>query len=443
MATAGPSKYLSVIDQARLAQNSHSVDSASQPSPHQMSLRRPSTCQPPTAIPKPSLEQSSSHRRYSRTPSVSSLKSSSGPSRPCSPDSSPVSSVREVSITDAEVKESEPDLPKAPEHFTRAFSIPKTLFDIYETSQEWHFGSTPMQNVHALKMEHNEANLKREKTEQQVRDLTQRLSSVAEPGPKIQSSESERKCSEEANVTFSKLRRERDARLIELIEKKGKIPLKKRFEELVDWCQEVEADIDAAQDRNMLLFDELGEASKDITRLENEKCSLEANNEKLEKQLEQSRKQTTVVDDDQTSAVPIAKPPQSLDPQNDQENRLAELQRENERLRLENDEMRNGFEQPQSQDSPPEEPETQLNDVTPEDAQAWSADLGVEVQGADANIGSITAGQDSVGPQDIEVTVIPVTPPATSEAREILLMMLDGDEMFDGTRGEEYESRED
>ncbi|KAF5688800.1 hypothetical protein FCIRC_1706 [Fusarium circinatum] len=439
MATTGQSEYRSVTDQIRLAQNSHSADSASQPSPLQMSLRRPSKCQPPTAIPKPSLEKPSSRRRYSRTSSVSSLKSSSGPSRSWSPDSSPVSSVREVSITDAEVKEPEPNLPKAPEHFTRAFSIPKTLFDIYETSREWHFGFTPMQNVHALKMELNEANLKREKAEQQVRDLTQRLSSVAEPGPKIQSSESERKCSEGANVTPSKLRKERDARLKELIEKKGKIPLKKRFEELVGWCQKIEADIDAAQDRNMLLFDELGEASKDITRLKNEKLLLESNKEKLKKQLEQSRKQTTVANDDQTSAIPISKPPQPLAPQNDQENRLGELQRENERLRLENDVMRNGLEQPQSQDSPPEEPETQLNDVTPEVAQAWSADRGVEVQGADANIGGITAGQDSVGPQDIEVTVIPVTPPAASEARETL----HADEIFDDTSGKDDESRGD
>ncbi|KAF5681338.1 hypothetical protein FDENT_8109 [Fusarium denticulatum] len=369
MATAGPSKYRFVTDQARLAQNSHLADSARQSSPHRIRLRSPSTCQSPTGIPKPSLEPPSRHRRYSRTSSVSSSKSSSGPSRSRSADSSPVSSVQEVSITEAEAKESAPELPKAPEHFTRAFSIPKTLFEIYETSQEWHFGLAPMQNVQALGTELNQANFERQKAEQQVRDLTQRLSSVAEPGLKIHSSESDRKCSEVARVTPSKLRKERDARLMELIENKGNMPLEERFEELVGWSQRVEADIDAAQDRNTFLDDLLGKAGRDKSKLQGETLLLKANKEKLEKQLEQTRKLTTMAHNDQTAAAPSAKPLRSLASQNDQENRLAELQRENERPRQENNEMRNALKQPQSQDSPEEEPESQLKDATPEEAQ--------------------------------------------------------------------------
>ncbi|KAF5231487.1 hypothetical protein FANTH_13399 [Fusarium anthophilum] len=218
---------------------------------------------------------------------MSSSKSSSGPSRSFSPDSSPVSSVLEVSITEAEVH----------------------------------------------------------------------------------SSESDRKCSEVARVTPSKLRKERDARLLELIENKGNIPLEERFEELVGWSQKVEADIDAAQDRNTFLDDLLDKAGREQSKLQGETLSLKADKEKLEKQLEQSRKLTTMAHNDQTAAAPSAKPLRSLASHNDQENRLAELQRENERPRQENNEMRNALRQPQSQDSLQEEPESQLKDVTPEEAQ--------------------------------------------------------------------------
>ncbi|KAF5544688.1 hypothetical protein FPHYL_10959 [Fusarium phyllophilum] len=353
---------------------------------------------------------------------MSSSKSSSGQSRSRSPDNSPASSVQEVSITDEEVKDPEPDLPKAPEHFERAFSVPKALFDIYETSREWHFGFTRGQNVQVLLVQLNQANLKREKAEQQVRDLTQRLSSIAESGPKIQPSERERKCPEGEKVTPSNLRRKRCARLKELIENPSNIPLEKRFEKLAGWSEEVEADIDAAQDRNTLLFDELGEAGKDIKRLEDERLSLKDNKEKLEKQLEQSRKESTMADDVRTSAVPGAKLLQSLASQNDQKNRLAELQRENDRLREENDEMRNAREQFQSQDSPSEGPEIRTYDANPEEAQLRSADAGVEAPSADVEMGGITAGQDCTAPQDIEVPEMPMTPPAAPEAEETLVL---------------------
>ncbi|KAF5567272.1 hypothetical protein FNAPI_736 [Fusarium napiforme] len=419
MASAGPSKYRLATDQAPPAQNSYLADSARQSS-HSIRLGSPSTCQYPTGIPKPSLEPPSRHRRYSRTSSVSSSKSSSGPSRPCSPDSSSASSVQEVSIADEEVKEPEPDLPKAPEHFKRAFSVPKALFDIYETSREWHFGFAPMQNVHALVMALHQANLKRENAEQQVRDLTQRLRSVAEPGREIQPSEHE--FSKIENVTPAKLRRKRCARRKELIEHPGNISLKERFEKLAGWSEEVEADIDAAQDRNTLLFDQLGEAGKDIKRLEDEKLSLKDNKEKLEKQLEQSRKDSTMADDVRTSPVPGFRPLQDPASQIIQENRIAELQREIERLRQENDEIRNALEQPQSQDSPSEKLEEQTNDATPEEAQLRSADAGVEVPTTDVEMGGIMTGQDSTTPQDIETPVMPVAPPAAPEAEETVVL---------------------
>ncbi|KAG9495567.1 hypothetical protein J7337_013817 [Fusarium musae] len=330
------------------------------------------------------------------------------------------SSVQEVSIADEEVKEPEPDLPKAPEHFKRAFSVPKALFDIYETSREWHFGFAPMQNVHALVMALHQANLKRENAEQQVRDLTQRLRSVAEPGPEIQPSE--REFSKIENVTPAKLCRKRCARRKELIENPGNIRLKKRFEKLAGWSEEVEADIDAAQDRNTLLFDQLGEAGKEIKRLEDEKLSLKDNNEKLEKQLEQSRKESTMADDVRTSPVPSVRPLQDPASQIVQENRIAELQREIERLRQENDEIRNALEQPQSQDSPPEKPEEQINDATPEETQLRSADAGIEVPTTDIEIGGITTGEDSTAPQDIETPVMPVAPPAAPEAEETVVL---------------------
>ncbi|PNP78579.1 hypothetical protein FNYG_08058 [Fusarium nygamai] len=438
MATAGPSGYGLVADQAESAQNSRSADSARQLPPHRTPLRSPSPCESFTRIPKPS----SSHRRYSYSSLVHSSKSSSGPSRPASPNSSPASSVQEDSIIDEEVKEPEPDLPKAPEHFIKVFSVPKALFNIYETYREWHFGFAPMQNVQALEMELKQANLKREKAEQQVRDLTERLSSVAEPGPKIQPSEPERKCSEVEKVTPAKLRKERDARRRELIENSGNMPLEERFKELAGWSEKVEADIDAAQDRNTLLDDMLDKASRDIKKLKGEELSLKANRKVLEKQLELSRKQrisghdsstqtegpkgegvacqTTMARDDQKSITLRAEPVRPLAFRIVQENRLAELQRENDRLLQENEEMRNALEQPQSQDSPPEESESEINDATPEEAQIRSADAGVEVQSADVDMGGIATGQDSAAPENIEAPVVPTIPPATSEAGEIL-----------------------
>ncbi|KAF4436004.1 hypothetical protein FACUT_6775 [Fusarium acutatum] len=422
MAAAGPSGCRLATGRAESTQNSHSADSARQLSPPRIPLRSRSPCESFTKIPKPSSRLSSSHRRHSYSSLVHSSKSSSGPSRSGSPTSSPASSVQEDSITDEEIKEPEPDLTKAPEHFKTVFSVPKALFHIDEDCRQWHFSFAPMQDVHVLVMELNEANLKPEKAEQQVRDLTQGSSSVAEPGPKIQPSERERKCPEVEKVTPAKLRRKRCERRRQLIENPNKMPLDERFEELAKWSEDVEADIDAAQGRNTVLFDDLGKASQDISRLTDEKLSLKTSKEKLEKQLEESRKHTTIADDDQTSAVPSARPLQPLASQNDQENRLAELQRENERLRQENDEMRNALEQPQSQNSPPEEPESQINEATPEEAQLRSADAGVEVPSADVEMGGITTGQDSTAPKDIEAPVMPVTPPAAPEAEETLVL---------------------
>jgi hypothetical protein len=277
-----------------------------------------------------------------------------------------------------------------------------------------------MRNVHAVVMALHQANLEREDAEQQVRDLTQRLRSVAEPGPEIQPPE--REISERENVTPAKLRRKRCARRKELIENPGNIPLKTRFEKLAGWSEEVEADIDAAQDRNTLLFDQLGEAGKDIKRLEDEKLSLKDNKEKLEKQLEQSRKEGTMADDVRTSPVPDVRPLQDPASQIVQENRIAELQREIERLRQENDEIRNAFEQPQSQDNPPEKLEEQINDATPEEAQLRSADAGIEVPTTDVDMGGITTGQDSTAPQDIETPAMPAAPPEAPEAEETVVL---------------------
>ncbi|KAH7148046.1 hypothetical protein DER46DRAFT_639581 [Fusarium sp. MPI-SDFR-AT-0072] len=411
MATAGPSEICSVSDHIE-AQNYRSLDAPRQPSSCRAgspkSLRDLSSGESITRIPSPER----SNRRYS------SVFSSKPPSRSSSPGSSVASSVKEVNVTDEEVQEPEPDLRKAPEHFSRVFSVPKALFDICETYREWHFSFAPTQNVHALLMQLNEETVRREKAERQVRDLTQLLISGAEPGPKIQPPEQEQKSPEVYKVPASKrlFIKDPDARRKELIENKENRPLQERFDALMDWSEEVEADIGAAQDRNTRFDDMLDKAGKDIRKLKDEKFSTQTEGSKGKG----IACQTTMAHDDQSSMILGAGPLQPLASQIVQENRLAELQQENERLRQENDAMRSALEQHQNEDSPPEGPESQVNDGNPEEAQIRSADPGVEVQGGDVEMGGITTGQDSTAPQYIEAPLMPLTPPATSETEVIL-----------------------
>ncbi|EXM21705.1 hypothetical protein V3481_018303 [Fusarium oxysporum f. sp. vasinfectum] len=288
MATAGPSGYRLVCDHAEPTQSSHSSNSARQPTSCRTPLRSPSPCESLTGIPKPE----SSYRRYSHTSLVFSSTTPSEPSRSCSPDSSPASSVKEASITGEDIKEPEPDLPKAPEHFTRAFSVPKALFQNYETYQGWHFSFAPTQNVHALVMELNETTLQRDKAEQQVRDLTERLSSGTEPGLKIQPSEREERSSEVAKLPASKpaFLTEPDPRQREIIENKENKPLEERFKDLVDWSYIVQGDWAAAQKRNTVLDNELDKAGKDIRKLEAKESVLE--NDKKNRNATQTEPQT-------------------------------------------------------------------------------------------------------------------------------------------------------
>ncbi|KAG4271849.1 hypothetical protein FPRO04_10581 [Fusarium proliferatum] len=284
-----------------------------------------------------------------------------GPSNlPSVPDRSPACSVQEASATAEEVEEPEPDPPSAPEHFSRALSVPKDLFDIYDTYQEWHFGSE------ADKV----------------------------PPPK---------------QFFTK---KRDPRLMELIENKENIPLEDRFDKLVDYSEQVEADIDAAQDRNTLLFDDLGKAGEKIRKLKEKKKALKADKVRLEKILAQSRKQTASGQDsplriermkvegaacrttmkhaDQTSTVLKNEWPQPPAFRADQDAKLAELQWDNDRLRQENEKMRNALEQHQNEENCPEEPESHNNDQNSEEEQIRSTEPEVEVQGADVKMGGIT-----------------------------------------------------
>ncbi|KAJ9414663.1 hypothetical protein QL093DRAFT_2471431 [Fusarium oxysporum] len=438
MATAGPSKLPSVSDHIETVQSYRSPDDPRQPSScgagSPNSLRGLSSGESITRIPSPTR----SNRRYS------SVFSSKSPSRSSSPVSSLASSVKEVNVTDEEVQDPEPDLPKAPENFSRAFGVPKALFQIYEDNREWHFSFAPTQNVHALVMELNEATLQRDKAEQQARDLTERLSSDTEPGLKIQPSEREERGSEIAKLPASKptFLTELDPRQREIIENKENKPLEERFKDLVDWSYIVQGDWAAAQKRNTVLDDGLDKAGKDIRKLEAKESVLENDKKRLEIQLKQSRKrrtsgqdsstqtegskgeggacQTTMAHDDQSSMTLGTEPLQSPASQIPQENRLTELQQENEQLRQENDEMRNALEQHQNEDSPPEGLESQALGAHPEEAQMRSADLGVEVQGGDVEMGGITTGQDSTAPQDTETPAMPVTAPVTSETKVIL-----------------------
>ncbi|KAK2668883.1 hypothetical protein RAB80_016263 [Fusarium oxysporum f. sp. vasinfectum] len=258
MATAGPSGYRLVCDHAEPTQSSHSSNSARQPTSCRTPLRSPSPCESLTGIPKPE----SSYRRYSHTSLVFSSTTPSEPSRSCSPDSSPASSVKEASITGEDIKEPEPDLPKAPEHFTRAFSVPKALFQNYETYQGWHFSFAPTQNVHALVMELNETTLQRDKAEQQFRHGTRTEdSALGTGGKKFRSSK--------APLLRNRLfLTEPDPRQREIIENKENKPLEERFKDLVDWSYIVQGDWAAAQKRNTVLDNELDKAGKDIRKLE-------------------------------------------------------------------------------------------------------------------------------------------------------------------------------
>ncbi|KAK2668884.1 hypothetical protein RAB80_016264 [Fusarium oxysporum f. sp. vasinfectum] len=147
--------------------------------------------------------------------------------------------------------------------------------------------------------------------------------------------------------------------------------------------------------------------------------------------------------DDQSSVTLGTEPLQPPASQITQQNRLTELQQENERLRQENDEMRNALEQHQNEDSPPEGLESQALEAHPGEAQMRSADPGVEVQGGDVEMGGITTGQDSTAPQDTETPAMPVTAPVTSETeiQERTAMMLDADEIDDDVSSEDDQSR--
>ncbi|SCV50282.1 uncharacterized protein FFB14_11366 [Fusarium fujikuroi] len=398
MAAAGPPNLPSVPDHTKPGQTYRSPNAPKQQSPFRAGS--------PNSINR-------SNRRHSQTSSAFSSKS---PSRSSSPDSSPASSVQEAGATAEKVKEPEPDLPKAPEHFSRAFGVPKALFDMYDTYHEWHFGFAPTQNVHALVMKFNEEKERREKAEQKVRSLTQLRNSVAQPGHNIRLSEREQTSSQVDKVSSPKglFIKRRDPRLMELIENKENMQLDDRFDKLVDYSEQVEADIDAAQDRNTLLFDGLGKAGEKISKLEAEMMDLKVDKVRLEKILEQSRNQissgqdsplrtegmkaeggirrTTMTHADKTSTVLKNERPRPLAFRANQDTRLAELQRENDRLRQENEEMRHALEQLQNEDNCPEEPESHTNDQYPEEEQVRSTEPEVEVQGADVKMGGITTG---------------------------------------------------
>jgi len=131
-------------------------------------------------------------------------------------------------------------------------------------------------------MELNETTLQRDKAEQQVRDLTERLSSGTEPGLKIQPSEREERSSEVAKLPASKpaFLTEPDPRQREIIENKENKPLEERFKDLVDWSYIVQGDWAAAQKRNTVLDDELDKAGKDIRKLEAKESVLENDKKK-------------------------------------------------------------------------------------------------------------------------------------------------------------------
>ncbi|KLO81617.1 Uncharacterized protein LW93_6768 [Fusarium fujikuroi] len=287
---------------------------------------------------------------------------------------------------------------------------------MYDTYHEWHFGFAPTQNVHALVMKFNEEKERREKAEQKVRSLTQLRNSVAQPGHNIRLSEREQTSSQVDKVSSPKglFIKRRDPRLMELIENKENMQLDDRFDKLVDYSEQVEADIDAAQDRNTLLFDGLGKAGEKISKLEAEMMDLKVDKVRLEKILEQSRNQissgqdsplrtegmkaeggirrTTMTHADKTSTVLKNERPRPLAFRANQDTRLAELQRENDRLRQENEEMRHALEQHQNEDNCPEEPESHTNDQYPEEEQVRSTEPEVEVQVADVKMGGITTG---------------------------------------------------
>ncbi|KAH7224336.1 uncharacterized protein BKA55DRAFT_584472 [Fusarium redolens] len=418
MATVGPSELRSVSNHAESAQSSRSPDPPTQSrscrtaSPN--SLRGLSSGQCLTRIQSPGR----SNGRYSHTSSVFSPKS---PSRASSPDSSLASPVKEPSATGVEAKELQPDLPKAPQHFSRVFSIPKALFEMHDSYREWHFSIAPKQNVQMLLMDLNEETSQREKAEQQVRYLTERLSSGAEPGPKIQPSVRQQRGSEVEKHSASKplFFKERDPRRRGLIENKENKSLEERFKLLVDWSDQVQEDNDVTQDGNKLLHDLLDEASKEIRELKAKEKVLEGDKARLEKQLEQSRNQRASRRDSYTQT------------EGAYHEWIAELQRGSDRLGQENTEMRSALEQPQDEDSPSEEQESQAMKAQTKEEQTKTSAPGEEIEGADNEMGGIARGRNSTTPQDTatenEASTMPVALPVRSEtARTIRIDIQQG-----------------
>ncbi|EXL92983.1 hypothetical protein NOF04DRAFT_14379 [Fusarium oxysporum II5] len=170
-------------------------------------------------------------------------------------------------------------------------------------------------------------------------------------------------------------------------------------------------------DENILLDELPDQTIKDSGALEVTIQELTGDKERLEKQLEVCIKQNASGRDSSTQTEGTRAS------RTDHENRLADKS-ENNVNRQENTERRSALEQPQNEDSPPEEPESQVSDANPEEAQIRSTDPGVEVQGADVEMGGITTGQDSPAPQDIamenDAPAMPATPPARLETEVIL-----------------------
>ncbi|EMT69617.1 hypothetical protein FOC4_g10003349 [Fusarium odoratissimum] len=193
-------------------------------------------------------------------------------------------------------------------------------------------------------------------------------------------------------------------------------------------------------DENILLDELPDQTIKDSGALEVTIQELTGDKERLEKQLEVCIKQNASGRDSSTQTEGTRAS------RTDHENRLADKS-ENNVNRQENTERRSALEQPQNEDSPPEEPESQVSDANPEEAQIRSTDPGVEVQGADVEMGGITTGQDSPAPQDIamenDAPAMPATPPARleTEIQERTATMLDADETADDLNAKDDESR--
>jgi DNA repair exonuclease SbcCD ATPase subunit len=205
---------------------------------------------------------------------------------------------------------------------------------MYETYREWHFSFAPKRNVQVLLMHLDEEKSRREKTEQQVRDLVECLSSGAQPGTEIQPPRQERK-----------------------VYNKEKKSLEEMYEEKRALSDELQQDLQASQANNFQLDNILHQSGKDSRALQAIIRELESEQERLEKQLEKCRNQkvsrrdsytqtevvndegiasqTTMANDDQSLVISRANPMPPPTSQSGQEDKIAELQRENDRLRQE------------------------------------------------------------------------------------------------------------